>query len=232
MLALGFSKIPNDSSLQRGDIRVYQAGGVDKKGNSHPDGHIEMFDGSDWFSDFKQANTGAKWGYYPSYATYRWKNDEYDGDLIDETTTVEPVTASQGTALAQQSVPEQPEQVCSDEFNSYMPSNYSDHSITPTSTTINTPVLAENSYSLEQAAKQVAAGTAENRSRENSNGLSLVEKMDEVKEAVILGAEASARNVDATTEVAAAIAAIRTSQQPDKQTTATYTPPLKSGEIS
>lgn len=233
LLALGFSKIPNDSGLQRGDIRVYQAGGVDKKGNSHPDGHIEMFDGSDWFSDFKQANTGAKWGYYPSYATYRWKNDEYDGDLIDETTTVAPVeTASQGTALAQQSVPELPEQVCSDEFNSYMPSNYLDHSITPTSTTINTPVLAENSYSLEQAAKQVAAGTAENRSRENSNGLVLVEKMDELKEAVMLGAEASARNVDATTEVAATVAASRPSQQSAKQTAATFTPPLKNGEIS
>ena len=47
--ALGFTHIPNDSVPEKGDIRVFQP-----KDGSHA-GHIAMFDGKSWYSDFKQA---------------------------------------------------------------------------------------------------------------------------------------------------------------------------------
>lgn len=47
---LGFSKIPLDTPYQIGDIIVYGQG----KSGQHPHGHIQIFDGSNWISDFRQ----------------------------------------------------------------------------------------------------------------------------------------------------------------------------------
>lgn len=75
---LGFEIVPNDSIPQQGDIRVFQAG------KGHADGHIELFDGTNWYSDFKQKTSGKNWGYYPldTMRVYRWKG--FDGDIIDD----------------------------------------------------------------------------------------------------------------------------------------------------
>ena len=43
----GFSKISNDMPPQVGDVVVYD------RSSKHPHGHIQIFDGNDWVSDFR-----------------------------------------------------------------------------------------------------------------------------------------------------------------------------------
>ena len=68
---LGFSLIANTNYVpKKGDIRVFQpyTGG-------DPVGHVDMFDGSQWVSDFKETNfwPSAKYKkYHPSYQIFRW----------------------------------------------------------------------------------------------------------------------------------------------------------------
>ncbi|WP_426669706.1 hypothetical protein ACPPVU_00395 [Mucilaginibacter sp. McL0603] len=68
---LGFSLItPANYLPQKGDIRVFQPypGG-------EPVGHVDMYDGRQWVSDFKEANfwPSAKYKkYHPSYQIFRW----------------------------------------------------------------------------------------------------------------------------------------------------------------
>lgn len=60
LLSVGFSALPADTSLfKAGDIAIIQP----IKG--HPHGHMAMFNGNIWVSDFKQNH-----GYYPG-PTYR-----------------------------------------------------------------------------------------------------------------------------------------------------------------
>ena len=67
LLGLGFKKIDNNTTWQKGDIHVYQPK------NNEKAGHIEIFDGTKWISDFNQKNPGFKWGTYAAMDTYRWK---------------------------------------------------------------------------------------------------------------------------------------------------------------
>lgn len=68
---LGFSLMnPTNYVPKTGDIRVFQpyAGG-------DPVGHIDMYDGRQWVSDFKEENfwPSAKYKkYHPSYQIFRW----------------------------------------------------------------------------------------------------------------------------------------------------------------
>lgn len=47
LLHLGFSKVPNDSPPQPGDVMVLQPG-------LNPSGHVQVWDGKRWVSDFMQ----------------------------------------------------------------------------------------------------------------------------------------------------------------------------------
>jgi len=65
----GFRKIPATVPPQAGDVVVIQPypGG-------HPAGHIALYDGQDWYSDFKQRDLWGGPGYRaskPAYQMYR-----------------------------------------------------------------------------------------------------------------------------------------------------------------
>jgi len=68
---LGFSLIASTNyTPKQGDVRVFQPypGG-------DPTGHVDMYDGHQWISDFKEANfwPGAKYKkYHPDYKIFRW----------------------------------------------------------------------------------------------------------------------------------------------------------------
>lgn len=112
LLGLGFKKIDNNTPWQKGDIHVYQPKNKEKAG------HIEIFDGTKWVSDFNQKNPGFKWGTYSAMDTYRWKgllngeiinndlliadSDEHPSDGVENDGTIENgmIAAVSSTAAA------------------------------------------------------------------------------------------------------------------------------------
>ena len=67
----GFTKISNSTQPQVGDVVVYDRSG------KHPHGHIQIFDGRDWVSDFRQSSISPYSGAY-SYTT--WRDSQYMDD--------------------------------------------------------------------------------------------------------------------------------------------------------
>ncbi|WP_201529474.1 CHAP domain-containing protein [Psychrobacter frigidicola] len=67
----GFSKISNNMQPQVGDVVVYD------RSSRHPHGHIQIFDGGDWVSDFRQNSISPYSGAY-SYTT--WRDSQYVDD--------------------------------------------------------------------------------------------------------------------------------------------------------
>ena len=67
----GFAKISNDVQPQVGDVVVYD------RSSKHPHGHIQIFDGADWISDFRQSSISPYSGAY-SYTT--WRDSQYVDD--------------------------------------------------------------------------------------------------------------------------------------------------------
>lgn len=70
----GFSKISNDMPPQVGDVVVYDGS------SKHPHGHIQIFDGNDWISDFRQNSISPYSGVY-NYTT--WRDSQYVDDASD-----------------------------------------------------------------------------------------------------------------------------------------------------
>jgi hypothetical protein len=78
LISKGFQMVnPHYWVPQAGDVIVFDA----FKGNkNHPDGHIEVFDGKSYISDFIQSGFWAGSDYrasQPSFLIYRW--GQYDG---------------------------------------------------------------------------------------------------------------------------------------------------------
>lgn len=67
----GFTKISNDMPPQVGDVIVYD------RSSKHPHGHIQIYDGSNWISDFRQNSISPYSGAY-SYTT--WRDSQYVDD--------------------------------------------------------------------------------------------------------------------------------------------------------
>ena len=67
----GFAKISNNTQPQVGDVVVYD------RSSKHPHGHIQIFDGNDWVSDFRQSSISPYSGVY-SYTT--WRDSKYVDD--------------------------------------------------------------------------------------------------------------------------------------------------------
>ncbi|WP_201558951.1 CHAP domain-containing protein [Psychrobacter sp. 72-O-c] len=70
----GFSKISNDMPTQVGDVIVYD------RSSKRPHGHIQIFDGKDWISDFRQNSISPYSGVY-AYTT--WRDSKYVDDASD-----------------------------------------------------------------------------------------------------------------------------------------------------
>ncbi len=71
LASAGFTKIDNSTPPQIGDVVVYN------RTSSRPHGHIQIFDGSDWVSDFRQNSISPYSGTY-SYTT--WRDSQYVDD--------------------------------------------------------------------------------------------------------------------------------------------------------
>ena len=67
----GFSKISNDMPTQVGDVIVYD------RSSKRPHGHIQIFDGTNWISDFRQNSISPYGGVY-AYTT--WRDSKYVDD--------------------------------------------------------------------------------------------------------------------------------------------------------
>lgn len=67
----GFTKISNNSRPQVGDVVVIS------RSRKHPHGHIAIYDGRNWVSDFRQRNKSPYREYY-SYTT--WRDSRYLND--------------------------------------------------------------------------------------------------------------------------------------------------------
>ena len=67
----GFTKISNSTPPQVGDVVVYD------RSSKHPHGHIQIYDGSSWISDFRQNSISPYSGAY-SYTT--WRDSQYVDD--------------------------------------------------------------------------------------------------------------------------------------------------------
>ena len=67
----GFSKISNDMPTQVGDVIVYD------RSSKRPHGHIQIFDGENWISDFRQNSISPYSGVY-AYTT--WRDSKYVDD--------------------------------------------------------------------------------------------------------------------------------------------------------
>ena len=70
----GFTKISNNTSPQVGDVVVYD------RTSRNPHGHIQIFDGTDWVSDFRQRSISPYSGAH-SYTT--WRDSQYVDDASD-----------------------------------------------------------------------------------------------------------------------------------------------------
>ncbi len=71
LASAGFAKISNHMPPQIGDVVVYD------RSSKHPHGHIQIFDGSDWVSDFRQSSISPYSGVY-NYTT--WRDSQYVDD--------------------------------------------------------------------------------------------------------------------------------------------------------
>ena len=71
LASAGFTKISNGTQPQVGDVVVYN------RTSSRPHGHIQIFDGNDWVSDFRQNSISPYSGTY-SYTT--WRDSQYVDD--------------------------------------------------------------------------------------------------------------------------------------------------------
>lgn len=71
LLQRGYEEIPNTSNPEMGDVRVWQPYPSQKS----QAGHIDIFDGNQWISDFFEPQNTPGPGYrsYPDYKTYRKK---------------------------------------------------------------------------------------------------------------------------------------------------------------
>lgn len=67
----GFTKISNNSKPQVGDVVVIS------RSRKHPHGHIAIYDGRNWVSDFRQRN---KSPYRESYSYTTWRDSRYLND--------------------------------------------------------------------------------------------------------------------------------------------------------
>ena len=67
----GFTKINNNMAPQVGDVVVYN------RTSKHPHGHIQIFDGRDWVSDFRQNSISPYSGNH-TYTT--WRDSQYLDD--------------------------------------------------------------------------------------------------------------------------------------------------------
>ena len=70
----GFSKISNNMPTQVGDVIVYD------RSSRRPHGHIQIFDGNSWVSDFRQ-NGISPYSGVNSYTT--WRDSKYVDDASD-----------------------------------------------------------------------------------------------------------------------------------------------------
>ena len=70
----GFTKISNDMPPQVGDVVVYD------RTSRRPHGHIQIFDGNNWVSDFRQNSISPYSGNY-NYTT--WRDSQYVDDASD-----------------------------------------------------------------------------------------------------------------------------------------------------
>ena len=70
----GFTKISNNTEHQVGDVIVYD------RSSRRPHGHIQIFDGTDWVSDFRQKGISPYSGVH-SYTT--WRDSKYVDDASD-----------------------------------------------------------------------------------------------------------------------------------------------------
>lgn len=250
--ALGFNRIPNDSVLKKGDIHVFQPS-KSWIAEGHPHGHIEMFDGSKWYSDFAQKTSGVNWGHYSDMATYRW--GATDGDIIDETAPLSPGNFESPTgiitsqeALAQNTTPigdgtshtpqndawaKANNMIWDEEEGRYIPNFGLDEvTVTPTSTTINTPLLAgDTGFTTSDIAKSTQTVETGNNSQGIENRLDvLIQATQNIEGISSLTAEATARNVDATTELAAVTAA-KGNTPPPMSSSSPYTSGIPSGQV-
>ncbi len=64
----GYKNLPDGYNPQAGDVVVFDAS------TNHSDGHITMYDGEDWYSDFKQTDMhgGSARDNDPNYTIYRY----------------------------------------------------------------------------------------------------------------------------------------------------------------
>lgn len=67
----GFSKIPNGTPPRAGDVVVWS------RSAKNPHGHIQIFDGKDWVSDFRQARFNP---YRDAREYTTWRDSRYLGD--------------------------------------------------------------------------------------------------------------------------------------------------------
>lgn len=75
LLSLGFTAVATAQYLA-GDIVVFDAIMGFKGVKDHPDGHIQMFNGSQWVSDYRQSDFWPGTDYStakPGYQVYRWE---------------------------------------------------------------------------------------------------------------------------------------------------------------
>ena len=70
----GFTKISNDMQPQVGDVVVFD------RTSRRPHGHIQIFDGNGWVSDFRQKGISPYSGVH-SYTT--WRDSQYVDDASD-----------------------------------------------------------------------------------------------------------------------------------------------------
>ncbi|AWT48557.1 CHAP domain-containing protein [Psychrobacter sp. YP14] len=71
----GFVKISNDAPPQVGDVVVYN------RSSKHPHGHIQIFDGNTWVSDFIQPRKNP---YSDAYSYTTWRDARYTNDASNE----------------------------------------------------------------------------------------------------------------------------------------------------
>ncbi len=74
LASAGFTKISNDMQPQIGDVVVYD------RTSRRPHGHIQIFDGTDWVSDFRQNSISPYSGHH-TYTT--WRDSQYVDDASD-----------------------------------------------------------------------------------------------------------------------------------------------------
>lgn len=214
---MGFEQISLNETPRKGDIRVYQP-----KNPNDPKaaGHVEMFDGTSWYSDFKQSRSSIhRTDRYSSALAFRWKGGNNRG--VDSSD----VSENPDNPTSTQTINKQ------ENLANITPTMSVDQAILRTSPTLTTKDMVYSALSPSTVSPVVRKSTIESTSSTHlaENIQPIQEELQRLVEINTVTAQTTAGVVDSLNVLTQAVASQGT--QPTDRLTVPYLVEIPGGQI-